>query len=192
MTNSADREVGLPRDSVKSALASSDVARAFVERAHDFLLKHYQPKIEECLALLTDDQVWWRPNDSSNSIGNLILHLCGNSRQWIISGLGNTPDSRLRDEEFAQRVVIPRSELLSHLRQTLVEVESVLNTLNPDTLLEKRKIQGNDVDVLEAIFHVTEHFSMHTGQIILLTKLIRSKDLGFYDFSSGVPVRRWQ
>jgi uncharacterized damage-inducible protein DinB len=149
------------------------------------------PKIERCLERLTDEQVWWRPNSESNSIGNLTLHLCGNARQWIISGLGNERDQRTRDQEFSQTEIIPREKLIELLRGTLAEVESVLDGLNPKSLLESRMIQGRSVDVVQAIYHVTEHFSMHTGQIILMTKFLTYKDLGFYDFSSGVPQHRW-
>ena len=167
------------------------VSRAFIERAVEFLIGDYLPKIERCLEKLTDEQIWWRANEESNSIGNLILHLCGNARQWIVSGVGSQPDARVRDAEFAQRDVIGRDELLNLLRSTLADVESVLRNLDPSTLLERRKIQGHDVDLLEAIFHVTEHFSMHTGQIIMLTKMITGSDLRFYDFDAGLPVERW-
>lgn len=151
----------------------------------------YLPKIERCLEKLTDKQIWWRANEESNSIGNLILHLCGNARQWIICGVGAQPDARDRDSEFAQRETIPRAELLTLLHSTLNEVESTLLDLNPSLLLERRKIQGNDVELLEAIFHVTEHFSMHTGQIIMLTKMMSTSDLRFYDFDGVTPVEKW-
>ncbi|HSE19773.1 MAG TPA: DinB family protein [Pyrinomonadaceae bacterium] len=157
------------------------IAQAFIAQASEFLLGDYLPKIERCLEKLNDEQVWWRANEESNSIGNLILHLCGNVRQWIVCGIGSAPDNRNRDSEFEQRDVIPRDELLSLLRSTLSDVETTLKSLDPSTLLEHRRIQGNDVDILEAIFHVTEHFSMHTGQIILLTKLLTATDLHFYD-----------
>ena len=168
------------------------VSKAFVDCALEYLLDHYLPKIERCLEKLTDEQIWWRANEDSNSIGNLVLHLCGNARQWIISGVGGRPDARVRDAEFAQREVIGRDELLTLLRSTLSEIETVLRTLDPDSLMERRKIQGDDVDLLGAIFHVTEHFSMHTGQIIMLTKMLTATDLRFYDFEDGAPVRRWR
>src|SRR4030095_13746913 len=142
-----------------------------------------------CLEKLADDQIWWRANEESNSIGNLILHLCGNARQWIICGVGGQPDHRNRDAEFAQRGVIARDELLTLLRSTLAEVDTTLRTLDPSLLLERRPIQGNDVDLLEAIFHVTEHFSMHTGQIIMLTKMLAQTDMKFYDFSRSEERR---
>ena len=171
--------------------SSSEVARAFIDRASTFLSIEYLPKIERCLEHLTDEQIWFRPNEASNSIGNLVLHLCGNARQWIVAGLGDSPDRRDRDSEFRQREVIPRVELVECLRTTVREVEQVLANLDSNVVLERRTIQGKDVEVLEAIFHVTEHFSMHTGQIILLTKMLAQRDMKFYEFSNGVPVNRW-
>ncbi len=176
----------------KPMTAADSVSRAFIDRAIDFLTGDYLPKIERCLERLNDEQIWWRPNAESNSIGNLVLHLCGNARQWIVCGLGSAPDNRVRDAEFAQRDVIPRAELLPLLITTLADVETVLRNLDPTVLLETRTIQGNEVDVLEAIFHVTEHFSMHTGQIIMLTKMLTATDLRFYDFEDDAPVERWQ
>ena len=170
---------------------SSTVSQAFIARTSAFLLGDFLPKIERCLEKLTDDQIWWRPNEDSNSIGNLILHLCGNARQWIICGVGGQPDQRNRDAEFAQRGVIARDELLNLLRSTLAEVDTTLRTFDPSLLLEYRKIQGNDVELLYAIFHVTEHFSMHTGQIIMLTKMLTASDLRFYEFEEDVPTQRW-
>ena len=171
---------------------SETVSKAFIARASEFLLGDYLPKIERCLEKLTDEQIWWRANEESNSIGNLILHLCGNARQWIICGVGSHPDNRNRDSEFERRDPIPRAELLTLLRSTLSEIQTTLETLDPTTLLEHRKIQGHDVDILEAIFHVTEHFSMHTGQIIMLTKMLTSSDLRFYGFEDGLPVECWR
>ena len=168
------------------------IASAFLTRASQYLLGDYLPKIERCLEKLSDEQIWWRANEESNSIGNLILHLCGNARQWIVCGIGSAPDARNRDAEFEQRDLIPRDELVALLRSTLSDVHTTLQSVDPSTLLEYRKIQGNDVDILEAVFHVTEHFSMHTGQIIMLTKMMTSDDLRFYEFDAGVPVVRWR
>jgi uncharacterized damage-inducible protein DinB len=170
------------------------VARAFLAHARFLLTADYLPRIERCLAVLTPDDVWWRADPNGNSVGNLLQHLAGNARQWIVAGVGKTSDLRRRDEEFAApteaRPTMP--ELLAHLRATLAEVDSVLASLAPAALLETRTIQGlNDVTVLAAVFHVVEHFSMHTGQIILLTKLRTGRDLAFYHFASGVPRTTW-
>ncbi len=160
---------------------ASDSSREFIQQARKFLSEDYLPKIQACLQSLNDEQVWWRANAESNSIGNLILHLCGNARQWIVSGLGDGNNLRDRDSEFAQRAVVPRSELAVLLVKTLADVDKVLKDFDPDRLLRGYKIQGSEVNALEAIFHVTEHFSMHTGQIILLTKQLTASDLHFYD-----------
>ena len=155
-------------------------------------MEDFLPKIERCLERLSDEQIWWRANEESNSVGNLVLHLCGNARQWIVCGVGGASDARDRDAEFAQREVIARDQLLTLLRTTLADVDTTLRNLNPATLLERRTIQSSDVDLLEAIFHVTEHFSMHTGQIIMLTKMLTGSDMRFYEFESGAPVVRWR
>lgn len=162
-----------------------------MEQARHFLKHDYLPKLERCLNALTDEQVWWRSNSASNSIGNLCLHLAGNARQWIVSGLGGEIDARARQLEFDERKMIPRGDLLSSLQDTLDDVDTVLANFELDRCLEEYEIQGTKVTALEAIFHVTEHFSMHTGQIILLTKMLSQRDLGFYDFSTGAPVRSW-
>jgi uncharacterized damage-inducible protein DinB len=170
---------------------SVEVARAFVAEARSHLLGEYLPEIERCLERLTDEQVWWRANEQSNSVGNLLLHLEGNARQWVVSGLGGADDRRARDREFDEREGLPRGRLLSALRATLEEADGVLASLDPRALLEGRRIQGLEVTALAAVFHVVEHFSMHTGQIILLTKQLTGGDLAFYDFDGGVSRPNW-
>ena len=168
------------------------VSRRFLDCAVDYLMGDYLPKIERCLEKLTDEQIWWRANEESNSIGNLVLHLCGNARQWIVMGVGSQAGTRDRDAEFEQRELISRTELLNLLHSTLADVEKTLNTLDPGTLLSRRTIQSHDIDILEAVFHVIEHFSMHAGQIFLLTKLLTATDLRFDDFEASAPVERWR
>jgi uncharacterized damage-inducible protein DinB len=165
---------------------------AFINRARHYLGEDYLPKIQRCLDRLTDEQIWWRPNPDSNSIGNLVLHICGNARQWIVCGVGGAADHRIRDQEFGQREIVGREKLSELLTTTTNEVDLVLTSLNSELLLEVRTIQGKDVDVLEAVFHVAEHFSMHTGQIITLTKILSETDLSFYQFKGGVPVEHWK
>jgi uncharacterized damage-inducible protein DinB len=170
----------------------TEIGTAFIEQSRSLLVEDYLPKIERCLALLNDQQVWWRPNPESNSIGNLLLHLSGNVRQWIVVGLGGAADTRDRDSEFAQREVIPGDELLKRLRQTLGEADETLSAFAREDLLEEYTIQGLQVSALEAILHVVEHFSMHTGQIIMLAKMFAEVDLEFYDFKGSTPVPTWK
>src|SRR5215813_5499906 len=146
----------------------STIGTAFLKESRALLVGDYLPKIERCVTLLNDEQIWWRANAASNSIGNLLLHLSGNVRQWIVVGLGGAVDERDRDAEFAQRDIIARDELLTHLRETLREAEETLVRFDDERLLDKFTIQGLETSALAAIMHVVEHFSMHTGQIILL------------------------
>lgn len=162
-------------------LTVNETAKAFIAKARSLLNDEYLPKIERCLRELTDEEVWWRANRESNSIGNLLLHLAGNARQWIICGVGGAVDRRARQQEFDERSLISREELLERLKQTLAEVDDALEHLDVERILDHREIQGYDVSLLEAIFHVVEHFSMHTGQIVLITKMRKGLDLKFYD-----------
>jgi uncharacterized damage-inducible protein DinB len=159
----------------------NDVTQNFIAKSRALLRDDYLPKIERCLEELSDEDIWWRTHEDGNSIGNLLLHISGNARQWIVGGVGGAESRRSRQQEFDQREQIPRAELLDQLRQTLEEVEGVLESLDAEAMLEPRRIQKYDVTVLEAIYHVIEHFAMHTGQIILLTKMLKQTDLSFYE-----------
>lgn len=168
-----------------------EIPQAFVDGSRAFLTKDFLPKIERCIERLTDEEIWWRANEQCNSIGNLLLHLSGNIRQWIVSGLGGAPDNRTRQQEFDERSHLPKDELLAKLRTAVADADEVLAKLNPETLLERKTIQGKDVSIMYAIYHVVEHFAMHTGQILMITKQATDKDLAFYDFSTGMPRARW-
>lgn len=146
------------------------------------------PRIAQCLDLLSEQEVWQRPNASSNSVGNLVLHLCGNIRQYIISGLGRQPDSRERDAEFAANEGFTKQELLQKLTDTVAEAARAIELADDDSLLTERKVQGYTLTGIGIIIHVVEHYSYHTGQIAFWTKLLKDEDLGFYG-SSDLNVR---
>ena len=128
-------------------------------------------KIKHCLGQLTDEQVWWRSRPSLNSVGNLILHLCGNLRQWIVAGLGAAADGRDRPAEFAERGPIPKDDLLRRLEDVVDEARAMLARQTARQLLEARRIQGFDVTGLAAIFDSVPHFRGHTQEIVGLTRL---------------------
>jgi uncharacterized damage-inducible protein DinB len=138
------------------------------------------PKVEKCLAEFTEDELWHRPNASSNSTGNIILHLCGNITQYVLSSLGNTEDKRERDKEFSSTRVLQKAELIDKLKTTVSAAVKIMRSLNDDEMLQKRSVQGYDLSAIGIIIHVVEHYSYHTGQIIFWTKMIRDKDFGFY------------
>jgi uncharacterized damage-inducible protein DinB len=148
----------------------TDIAQTFLRESREYLRDTYLTAIERSVAPLTDAQVWWRPNEASNSIGNLILHLSGNVREWIVGGVGQRPNERNRQLEFDEREAIPKAQLLARLRTVLDEADAVLASLTEARLTEPREIHGDDTTVLKAIYHVVEHFSAHTGQILWIAK----------------------
>ena len=160
---------------------SQSIARLFVEKSRSLISSDYVPKIERCLDQVSDSDIWWRPNEASNSIGNLILHLCGNVTMWIVGGVGSLPFERHRQMEFDERKEIPGKELRQRLRSVVEQADHVLEAVGADELLIPRHIQGYNVTVLEAIYHVVEHFGMHTGQIILLSKARLERDLKLWE-----------
>jgi uncharacterized damage-inducible protein DinB len=163
-----------------------------LERARYYLGTEYRTKLHRAVEALPPDALWWRPNDSSNSVGNLIVHLAGNMRQWIVSGIGGVPVSRNRAEEFAMQDGPPASQLLEDLDRALIEVDQVLSTLSDAELVERRVIQGREVTGFDAVLHVVEHFSMHLGQIILLAKMLAPGSLCFYEDAGGLARPLWQ
>ena len=169
-----------------------DVGQAFLDESRRYLLKEYAVKIHLCLDELSDEDLWWRPNERANSIGNLLLHLAGNVRQWIVSGVGGAPDTRQRQREFDERGRLPRTEVLGRLDAALQDADRVLGDLDPAVLAQDRKIQGRDTNVFRAIYHVVEHFGMHTGQIAYITKLRTGADLGFYRDAGGLATEAWR
>jgi uncharacterized damage-inducible protein DinB len=148
-------------------------------------LEQLHGRIQDCLARLTPEQIWTRNSENENAVGNLVLHLSGNVRQWIGSGLAELPDHRERDAEFDARGGMAPTELSDLLQSRVAEAVVTIRKVPPTRLIERIQPQGHDVTVLEAIAHVVEHFSQHTGQVILLTKFLTGDDLGYYRHLRG-------
>ena len=143
-------------------------------------LDELSQRVDTCLERLSEDQIWARGKENENAVGNLVLHLCGNVRQWIVCNIGGQPDRRDRDSEFLARTGVSTQELRDRLRATVKEALQVIGSVPPERLSERLTIQGYEGSVLEAIYHVVEHFSMHAGQLFFITKMLTSDDLGFY------------
>lgn len=144
------------------------------------LLEESVPRVKKCLAELTEREIWLRPNEHSNSVGNLVLHLCGNVRQWVLTGLGGAPDHRFRQAEFDERGPIPTTELLRRLDDVMQGVEAVLEKLTPEQILQPVVVQGFQETGLSILVHVVEHFSYHVGQITYFTKWKKDMDTSYY------------
>jgi uncharacterized damage-inducible protein DinB len=137
-------------------------------------------KIKACLQQLDENDIWFRHNEHVNSVGNIILHLCGNIRQYIISSLGGAPDIRERDLEFSAAGGFTKADLTAKWQDTLREARAIIAGVSPENLFRRRVVQGTHHSGISIIIHVTEHYSYHTGQIIFLTKLYKNMDMGFY------------
>jgi uncharacterized damage-inducible protein DinB len=159
--------------------ATSD-AQEFIDASRVFLKDDFLPKLTLCLKEMSDDDIWWRPNQLSNSAGNLTLHLCGNLRQWILNSMGGAQFVRDRNSEFAERGPVPKADLVSSIESTVMAVDKTLQNLAPDGLLERFSVQGYATTRLQAIYHVVEHFSYHLGQILFIYKMRTGKDPAFY------------
>ena len=162
------------------AANDNQLASLFLEFSRKKLLGQYWPRMKECVAPLTAQQVWWRPNDASNSIGNLLLHLDGNVLQWLVASFNKDEDKRNRPAEFAAQGGLSAADLLARLGATLDEAAKVLDRLTEDELLAPFEIQGYHVRGLDAVYQVVEHFGLHYGQIVYITKYLLAKDLGFH------------
>lgn len=169
-----------------------DIATEFLTRSRHYLAFEYPTKIRRCLDVLPADAVWRRSDEQSNSVGNLLLHLAGNVRQWIVSSVGGAPDIRHRAAEFTAKEGANSDELFAALRGTLDEADEVLASLSAAQLMTRRTIQGREVTVLDAVYHVVEHFALHTGQMILLTKLYAPGRITFYEDAGGLAIPRWR
>jgi Protein of unknown function (DUF1572) len=157
-----------------------DLTALFLDFSRKKLLGQYWPRLQQCVAPLTTDQIWWRPNDASNSIGNLLLHLNGNVGQWLVASFNQDRDKRNRPAEFAAKDGATAAELLARLGATLDAAAAVLDRLTTEQLLAPYQIQGYHVHGLDAVYQVVEHFGLHFGQIAYIAKSLTGKDLGFY------------
>lgn len=161
-------------------MSSPALRNEFCDYSQTRLNDNFQ-QIEKCLSLLSAEQIWTRPNDVSNAIGNLVVHLNGNVRQWIVASIGGVSFDRDRPAEFAQREPLATESILAELRQAVEQANEVVAGLGEERLLERITVQGYEVSVLAAVFHVVEHFSLHTGQIVYQTKILTGLDLSLYD-----------
>jgi uncharacterized damage-inducible protein DinB len=152
-------------------------------------LEQMSERIAACLDRLTYEQVWLRGSDPENAIGNLVLHLAGNLRQWIGTGVAGKPDIRVRDREFAARGDIQPAELKERIQAAVADAAAIIRAVKPERLSTRAVIQGYDQSILEVIYHVVEHFTLHAGQIFFATKLATRQDLGFYRHLQSTPTQ---
>jgi uncharacterized damage-inducible protein DinB len=185
----AGRSTPLKEPSEQEPRAMADPVDNFILQSRRYLSAEYLPRIRACVERLDQSALWWRPNEASNSVGNLLLHLAGNVHQWITVSLGHRDGERDRPSEFAARSSDPGRSLIAQLEVVVREADEVLAGLDRGRLGDRLTIQGRDVTILEAVYHVVEHFASHTGQIVYITKQLTGEDLGFYRVTGDVVHR---
>ncbi len=165
-----------------------DAGTLFIQQSRRQLTDGYLPRIRRAVDEIGPDGLWWRPNEASNSVGNLLVHLAGNLGQWIGHGVAGEPDTRHRRAEFD---ATEGEDPMGELEAAVARVDGILGALDPARLSEPVTVQGRDVTVLDAVYHAVEHFVMHAGQIFYAAKLRTGKGLGFYGGTEDRPVRGW-
>lgn len=161
--------------------SATAITTAFINEIKRRLFTESVFRLKKCVNELSEEQIWYRPNNASNSVGNLVLHLEGNIRQWVVAGLGKNKDVRERQKEFDEKGPVPIEKMLADMDKLMEEVNQIFNKVSTTDLLEVRNVQGYQESGLSILVHITEHFSYHVGQITYITKMLKDKDMGYYD-----------
>lgn len=138
-------------------------------------------RLRQCLNRLSEEDIWYRPNAHSNSVGNLTLHLCGNVRQWVVGGLGGWPDTRQRQAEFDEQGPLPTERLLELLDETEADARAIIDQLQPEDWTRTYHVQGFEETGVGIMLHVVEHFSYHVGQVTYFLKVRKNASAGYYE-----------
>ncbi len=171
----------LLKDDIFESMSTHLYKEAIISETRKRIIEESIPRIKQCLAELTDEQIWYKSNSNTNAVGNQVLHLCGNVRQWILHGLDGQDDVRQRDLEFNERGPLSREILISHLDVLTTDLNAALDRIvDQDLLLVKTVQKYFHESGISILFHVTEHFSYHTGQITYFTKMTKDIDTAYY------------
>jgi uncharacterized damage-inducible protein DinB len=163
------------------------LCKAFLDEVRRRLVEESVGRLRKCIAMLSEEEIWFRPNEHTVSIGNLVLHLCGNLRQWVLAGLAHQPDNRVRRLEFEERGPLPTTDLMEQLDAVIRDVDHFLSSVTPAMLVQCHRVQGFEESGMAILIHVTEHFSYHVGQITYAVKSRKNVDTRYYD---GVDLNK--
>lgn len=179
-TNSDPRRYDVAMEPAQRRTDNTQLSSLFIDYSRKKLLDQYWPRLKRVVEPLSDEAIWWRPNDASNSIGNLLLHLNGNVEQWLVNSFNGYRDERNRAIEFRERRLISGRNLLARLEATMQQAGDTLDRLTPERLERIYEIQGYTVSGLDAVYQVVEHFGMHYGQVLWIVKATTGVNFGFY------------
>lgn len=157
------------------------LANLFLTEIHRRLFDECFPRLVKCITMLSEEQIWSRPNDVSNSLGNMALHLKGNTRQWLGTTFGGRSDDRNRSAEFSERGPLLKIHLLRMLSELQTDLEGIFKQIEPNDLIAEYDVQGYRENGIAILIHVTEHFSYHVGQATYLVKMLTGRQTGYYE-----------
>jgi uncharacterized damage-inducible protein DinB len=135
------------------------------------LLKDYPGQINACLDVLTDEDMWWRPNEQANAAGNLMLHLSASNRYYLEQVIGGRDIGRNRDAEFAARGGHSKTEIRTIWDEAVRTSETVLSGLDATQMMQTTERTGKLTTYAQILLHVTHHNAAHMGQIVWITKM---------------------
>jgi hypothetical protein len=156
---------------------NAELSRVVLDALVSRITKIFPEQIRSCVDKLSEDELWWRPNDQSNSVGNLVLHLSGSMRHYIAHSIGGQDYERNRPAEFSERGPVPKQELLSTFDETLSQVKETLSAFDPTRFMEPATEPSYNPTIFNQIFNVSVHVAMHTGQIVFITKMLEAGSL---------------
>jgi uncharacterized damage-inducible protein DinB len=159
----------------------------FLQMVRHRMLDEYPAQIRACLDALSDEDLWWRPHDQSNAIGNLVVHLAGSNQFYLGHTIGGGPDVRDREAEFGARGQRSRADVFAVYERARATVQRVLDTLTPARLVETTMATGRSSSFARILMHVTHHNALHIGQIVWVTKLRKPGSLN--ELLRGGPPR---
>ena len=150
-------------------MSQTDAAVAIVKEISN-RMRALLERAEQAIGQLEDAQLWYRNHSTDNSIGNLVLHLVGNLRQWILGGIEDLPDTRDRPLEFSIKQGVSKTELLEMLHSTVEQSCRAIDSLPTSRITEAKHIQNTETTIAYALVMAVSHLGLHVGQIQFITK----------------------
>jgi len=155
----------------------TDAVAPALESLRNRITRVFPAQVRKCLEQLDDEQIWWRPNESSNSVGNLVLHLAGSLNLYLNRLIGGIPYTRDREAEFAERRHLPRAELLAAFDEMVANAEKTFDGITVERLGDPSPDAPKNLVVFEDIISICAHIASHTGQILWITKMLHEGSL---------------
>ncbi len=156
---------------------SHDLDSTVLHVSRQRLVTDYPGQIDACLNILTDDELWWRPNKRSNAVANLVLHLSGSNRYYFENVIAGRDVPRDRAAEFSARGTVSRAVIIETWTAACRVTEHVLTAMQPSQLMQTTERSGKATTYAQILLHVTHHNAAHMGQIVWITKMLHPADV---------------